>query len=316
LDSFVSPSPGLKSIIISSPSKRANILVGYSCAILAAAFFGSVSTISKPVLSTVNPVLLSALVYIISGLTFTPIAQNTERSTVSKKYYYLVLVTASIGAAAAPTMFFIGLNLTTAADTALLSNGETVFSILFALLLFKEKLKRIGYGAVALILVGVFIVTTNFHFDSNIMHFDLGNIFIIAATALWGLDNNISKIITRHMQISRLVQLKSLIGGGRSLLAVLLIGIPFSIQQSQIIPIILVGVFGFAISLYLYLQAIRRIGVVKASSLLSLSAVFGLIFAAVLLYEPIGIYQLIAVMIMITGVNLMYKNEPNVEIRS
>ena len=296
-------------------TKRTNILVGYSCAILAAAFFGSVSTVSKPVLATVNPVLLSSLVYIISGLTFTPIAQKTERKKVSKKYYYLVLITATIGAAAAPIMFFTGLKLTTAADTALLSNGETVFSILFALLFFKEKLKRVGYGAVALILIGVFIVTTNFHFDSSLMQFNSGNILVIAATALWGLDNNISKIITRHMHISRLVQLKSLIGGGISLLAVLLMGIPFNIQQSQIIPIVLVGVFGFAISLYLYLHSIKRIGVVKASSLLSMSAVFGLIFAIVLLHEPIGIYQLIAVVIMVTGVYFMYKNEPNVEVK-
>ena len=294
-------------------TKRTNILVGYSCAILAAAFFGSVSTVSKPVLATVNPVLLSSLVYIISGFTFTPIAQKTERKKVSKKYYYLVLITATIGGAVAPIMFFTGLKLTTAADTALLSNGETVFSILFALLFFKEKLKRVGYGAVALILIGVFIVTTNFHFDSSLIQFNSGNILVIVATAFWGLDNNISKIITRHIHVSRLVQLKSLIGGGVSLLAVLLMGIPFNIQQSQIIPIMLVGVFGFAISLYLYLHSIKRIGVVKASSLLSLSAVFGLFFAIVLLHEHIGIYQLIAVIIMVTGVYFLYKNEPNVQ---
>jgi drug/metabolite transporter (DMT)-like permease len=296
-------------------TKRANILVGYSCAILAAAFFGSVSTISKPVLVTVNPILLSSLVYIISGLTFTPIARKTERKKVSKKYYYMVLVTAIIGATAAPIMFFSGLQLTTASDTALLSNGETVFSILFALLFFKEKLKRAGYGAVVLILVGVFIVTTNFQFDSSIMQFNSGNILVIAATALWGLDNNISKIITRHIHVSRLVQLKSLIGGAISLLAVLLMGIPFNIQQSQIIPIVLVGVLGFATSLYLYLHSIKRIGVVKASSLLSLSAVFGLIFAVLLLREAIGIYQLIAVIIMVIGVYLMYKNEPTLEVK-
>ena len=47
-------------------------------------------------------------------------------------------------------------------------------------------------------LLTISIVTTNFHFDSSIMQFNSGNILVIAATALWGLDNNISKIITRH----------------------------------------------------------------------------------------------------------------------
>ena len=197
-------------------TKHASIVIGYSCAILAAAFFGSVSSISKPVLSNVNPILLSSLVYIISGITITPFAQKTKLTRVSKKYYYLLLVTATIGVTVAPIMFFVGLKQTTAADTALLSNGETVFSILFALLFFNEKLKRGGYGALTLILAGVFIVTTNFRLDSNIIQFNLGNILVIGVTALWGLDNNISKIITRHMDISRLVQLKSLIGGGIS----------------------------------------------------------------------------------------------------
>ena len=63
------------------------------------------------------------------------------------------------------------------------------------------------------------------------------------------------------------------------------------------------------------MHAIRRIGVVKASSLLSLSGVFGLFFAVMLLNEHIGIYQLIAVIVMVTGVYFMYKNEPNVQVK-
>jgi drug/metabolite transporter (DMT)-like permease len=36
-------------------------------------------------------------------------------------------------------MFFLGLEHTSAADTSLLANGETVFSILFALVIFKGR---------------------------------------------------------------------------------------------------------------------------------------------------------------------------------
>ncbi len=117
------------------------------------------------------------------------------------------------------------------------------------------------------------------------------------------------------MHVSRLVQLKSLIGGGISLLIIFVLGVPFKIQYNQIIPIVLVGVFGFAVSLYLYLHGIKRIGVVKTSSLLSLSAIFGLIFASAFLSEPIGMYQLVAILIMLTGVYLMYKNEPKKEVK-
>ena len=114
--------------------------------------------------------------------------------------------------------------------------------------------------------------------------------------------------------MSRLIQLKALIGGSILLATVIILGIPFNIQSEQILPIILLGVFGFAISLFLYLHSIKRIGVIKASSLLSLSAVFGLVFAILFLHEVLSINQLIAILIMISGIHLMYSHEKKDEI--
>ena len=295
-------------------SHSRKIIFGYSSAILAAALFGSVSTVSKPVLSSITPILLSSLVYLVAGATFTPLAYRSSKKNTDGKYYELVIITGIIGAAIAPALFFQGLKETTAGDTSLLANGETVFSILFALLFFGERLNSKVYAAIILILIGVFIVTTNLRFNNVILNFNTGNILIITATVLWGLDNNINKIITRHMDVAKLVALKSLIGGGISMLVILIIGIPIDIQVEQIIPIIIVGVFGIAISLYLYLHAIKRIGVAKSSSILSLSAVFGLTFAAIFLLEPVSIYQLVAVGIMFTGIYIMYKNEVKTEL--
>ena len=51
--------------------------IGYICAILAAVMFGSVSTIAKPLASSVNPLLLASLVYLVSALVLTPIAHKT-----------------------------------------------------------------------------------------------------------------------------------------------------------------------------------------------------------------------------------------------
>jgi len=295
-------------------SQSQKIIFGYGSAIVSAALFGSVSTAAKPLLSSISPILLSSLVYLIAGLTFTPIASKTVKKAISKKYYWLVIVTGIIGAAIAPVLFFEGLKLTTAGDTSLLANGETVFSILFALLLFGERLKPKAYGAITLILIGVFIVTTNLRLDGAIVNINSGNILIIGATILWGLDNNISKIITRNIEVARLVQLKSLVGGGILLIGTFLAGISFNIKFNQLVPIIIVGVFGVAFSLFLYLQAIKSIGVTKSSAILSLSAVFGLSFAAIFLAEPISVYQLIAIVVMFAGIYMMYRSEVKIEV--
>ena len=287
-----------------------SVIIGYIYAIAAAAFFGSVTTLSKPVLSDVSPILLSSLVYLVAGATFTPLAQRNEETKSGKKYYLLVVLTAIVGASVGPIMFFSGLKLTAASDVAILSNGETVFSILFAILFFKEKLNRFGYLAVTIVLIGLFIVTTNLTFDKNTLTFNTGDLLIIFATVAWALDNNISKIIARHIHVSRLVQLKSLIGGGLTLLIVLIMRTPFNIQYVQIIPIVYVGLFGVALSLYLYLHSIKRIGVVRGSSILSLSAIFGLIFAVVFLKETISVYQVVAVLVMLLGIFLLYRTQP------
>jgi drug/metabolite transporter (DMT)-like permease len=129
--------------------------IGFTAALLAAALFGSVSTIAKPVLATVDPFLLSSLVYLISAMLFSAIIalrnktaspQTVSSSSKRSHSYYLTLIitTSIIGATIAPAMFFFDLGQTTASDTSLLSNGETVFSIIFAILFFNEKLRPLG----------------------------------------------------------------------------------------------------------------------------------------------------------------------------
>jgi drug/metabolite transporter (DMT)-like permease len=291
--------------------------IGFTAALLAAALFGSVSTIAKPVLATVDPFLLSSLVYLISAMFFSAIIalrNNTassqavsSSSTRSHSYYLALIITTSIiGATIAPGMFFFGLGQTTASDTSLLSNGETVFSIIFAILFFNEKLKPLGYIAALMVLAGLLVVTTNFQFHSSLLKMNSGNLLVLGATVLWGLDNNICRIITYHMEIARLVQLKSVIGGGILLIfAVFFLHPPLRLEVVQLLQIILLGAVGFGTSLYFFLNSMKRIGIVKSVLVLSFSSVFGLIFASLLLGEPIAVHQIIAIVVMIAGVFLI-----------
>jgi drug/metabolite transporter (DMT)-like permease len=88
--------------------KPSKIVIGYGAPILAAALFGSVSTLAKQVLSPVNPLVLSSLVYLIAGFTFTPLAQQTGFRKFTKRYYFLVAVSALLGATIAPGNVLFG----------------------------------------------------------------------------------------------------------------------------------------------------------------------------------------------------------------
>jgi drug/metabolite transporter (DMT)-like permease len=145
-----------------------SVNIGYISAVLAAVLFGSISTIAKPALLNVNALLLSSAVYLLAGLTATPLKKKARISEIKRKEWLLILAMSISGAVIAPLLYFTGLTQSKASDTSVLSNAEIVFTVLLAILLFREKLKPIGYLAIALVLVGVIIITTNLEFSTFI----------------------------------------------------------------------------------------------------------------------------------------------------
>ena len=283
-------------------------IIGYISALLAAALFGSVPTIAKPVISDINVLLLSSIAYLIAALTFTPIARKAKTALAKKDYIILVAISIC-GAAAAPYLYFLGLHQSSASDTSLLSNVEIMFTVLFGLLFFKERLRPVGFISVALVLSGVVIITTNLQFSGSLSHLNAGHFFILGSMVLWALDNNLSRIIATRIDTAKLVQLKSAIGGLILLATVFLLGIPFDIKASQIPPVILLSAIGFGGSLYFFLQSLKRIGTIRTIMIFSMASVFGLVFASVFLHEQISAYQAGAIAIMLTGIYMINRKE-------
>lgn len=283
-------------------------IIGYTSALLAAILFGSVPTIAKPVISDINVLLLSSIAYLIAALTFTPIARKTKIVLARKDYIILVAISIC-GAAAAPYLYFLGLHQSSASDTSLLSNVEIMFTVLFGLLFFKERLRPVGFISVVLVLSGVVIITTNLQFSGSLSHLNAGHFFILGSMVLWALDNNLSRIIATRIDTARLVQLKSAIGGLILLATVFLLGIPFDIKISQVPQVILLSAIGFGGSLYFFLQSLKRIGTIRTIMVFSMASVFGLVFASVFLHEQISVYQAGAIAIMLTGIYMINRKE-------
>jgi drug/metabolite transporter (DMT)-like permease len=283
---------------------------GYLFAFLAAVMFGMVSTIAKPVVSSVDPLLLASLVYLVSAATLTPIAQKSKFQFPKRKDLVLLLAVSLSGAVIAPSLFFVGLQHASASDAAILSNGEVIFTVLLAMLFFKEKVRPIGYIAIMMVLVGMFIVTTDLNFSTSLSQIHPQDMMIILAMGFWAVDNNLSRILAQRIKIARIVQIKSVIGGTLLFtIAVFGFKIPIDIDSSHILSILLLGTMGFAVSLYFFLEALKRISTVKTIMIFSFASVFGLIAANIFLSESISAYQVGAVGIMLIGIYLLNRNE-------
>jgi drug/metabolite transporter (DMT)-like permease len=281
--------------------------IGYICALLAAILFGAVSTLGKPPLETLNPILISSLAYIVAATALVPFAHGTR--IIHTRRDTLLLMSISIsGAIIAPILFFSGLARTSASDASLLVTTEIAFSVILASIIFRENLNLRKWIAVSMVLSSIVIITISNDLDHiTLPDLNIGNLMIVGAAIFWALDNNLSTIISSKLSASRLVQLKSIIGGSVLLGVTLVLQISFQMTFYQLLNIILLGSLGFGASLYFFINALRNIGTVKTVLVFSLSSVFGLLFAFIFLGENITIVQIGVVPLLFAGIYILEK---------
>ena len=295
---------------------------GYVGAILAALLFGISSTLNKIILSDVHPILVAGLIYFIAGIVLFAVRisplnnkilsllktpTKTEKTTYRKDYLILAMVIIS-GSFIAPFLFMYGLNKTTAVNTSLLLNMESLFTVLIALIFLKEKAMKKDYAGMALLIIGAVFVTTAGEFMSlELKKGVFGSILVVGACLFWGIDNNLSKLLSKKQDLIIITALKCSIGGIILLTLSMLMGITFNLSLRALPYIFTVGAFSIGFSILLFLFALREIGAMKTGVIFSTSSLIGAVFAFIILKEPFTIIQMFAGAIMLYGIYLLYK---------
>lgn len=283
---------------------------GYLSVLVSSALFGSVFTVAKVPLQTVDPLALAAVIYVISGLSLIPFARASFRLKSRRELRYMVALTA-FGGMAAPMLLLYGLQGTSASDASILTNGEVLFTIILSSLLFGEKPKgKRGMVAVGIVIVGLFMATTNMQVSDTILQFNAGNIMILASMLMWAIDNNLSRRLTTFSDISpaKIAMLKSLFGGLVMLGAIAAFGRLGALGGLDVnLWLIIIGlaVSGFGAALLFFLQGIKHIGTIKTMSVFSTTPIFGIAIAAIALGESITAFQVVATGFVIAGILLL-----------
>jgi drug/metabolite transporter (DMT)-like permease len=295
---------------------------GYVGAIASAVLFGISSTLNKIALKNVNPSIIAGMIYfvggaILFGIHFSPLHKKilslfetpTQTETkISKKDYRVLALVILCGSTIAPLMLLYGLNETTAINTSLLLNTESLFTVLIAFVFLKERGTKKDYFGVLLLLIAVVFLTTNGEFHRLSLTEQIkSNLLIVAACFFWGIDNNLSKFLSKKRDIVMVTGLKCFTGGAVLLALSLLLGVSFNIPLVSIPYIFSVGAFSIAFSILLFLFALREIGSMRTGVVFSTSSLFGAAFAFITLREPFTPMQLLAGIIMLLGVYVLYK---------
>jgi len=283
------------------------VFLGYFAAFGAAILGGLLPTVSKPLLDLVNPLLFTTIVTFAPAILFTPIsARSKENKHIRKQGYAILAASAIASGLVAPYIYFVGLQESTAADAALLGNGEMVFTVLIATMFFGERLGRKGFLALMFLTFGIIAVITGLQFSSTSLDFAApGHILILAATFLWGVDNNVTSAVTERVDVARIIQIKSLISGvGLFVIAYFLHELVVK-NTIELLYVFIFGVFIFSGTAFLSIQALKRLGPITTTIVFPMTSVFGLLFAYVILGERITVLQIGSVIVILFGIYLL-----------
>lgn len=287
-------------------------IFGFICVLITAVLFGSIYSLAKLPLSHIDPLLLSALVYLIAFVTLIPVARASFRLSFIDDFIYMIIISL-LGAVAAPLLLFYGLEDVAASDGAILANAQILFTILLSSVFFGERPKGLwGFGAIAIVIVGLFLASIELELSSSILEYEPGKMLILGAMLCWALDNNFSRHLIKKSSLepSKIAMLKFLIGG-IVLSVLLIISTPtvttlinalFSIEKSEWIVIFILAIFGFAGALLFLLEGLKRIGTVKTMITLAFTPIIGIIIAMVTRGESISPFEAIATTMIAIGI--------------
>ncbi len=295
---------------------------GYVGAFASAALFGISSTLNKIALENVHPLVIAGIIYFVGGILLFGIhlsplhkkllslfeTTSETETTISKKDYRMLALVILSGSIIAPLMLLYGLNETTAINASLLLNAESLFTVVIAFTLLKERGARKDYLALFLLLLGMVFVATNGEFNRLTLSTELaGNLLVVGACLFWGIDNNLSKFLSKKRDIVMVTGLKCFIGGGILLITSALLGISILLPLDAVPYMLSVGAFSIAFSILLFLFALREIGSMRTGAVFGVSSFFGALFAFIILREPVTVVRATAGLIMLVGVYILYR---------
>ncbi|MEI6829395.1 MAG: EamA family transporter [Synechococcaceae cyanobacterium ELA445] len=278
---------------------------GQIAALAAAFLFGC----SAPLISTLtgegSALSIAALLY--AGATLGLLAARllrrgpSQESPVRRTDLPALVALTFLGGVVGPLALVLGLGRLSPASGSLLLNLEAVFTLAIAVLVGREHLGKRGLLAVSLTMGGAVVVSGGSVSGASWQ----GSALIAVATLAWGIDNNLSQ----RLSLRDPIQIALLKAAGASvpmLLVAFLLGERFP-SPPQALAVLLIGVFGYGLSIWLDLLALRELGAAREAVIFSTAPFVGGLFSVVVLREPLTPALVGAAVLMAGGVGLLLR---------
>lgn len=295
-----------------------NDIAGFAFATLNTITYGLLPVFSHYFVQTIDPLLFGGLVTTIGSLPLIlQLRIKNKVEDVFSKNFFPSLLTIALLTTIGSILFFVGTKLTSGINTGLLVQIEPFYALVLGAIILKEIISGKQVMAISLMVLGAIVVVFK-----GLDSLNLGDIFIFAAPAFFQISHLVAKKIINKVSDINVIPTARLFYSGIILIALALILNPNSFKTAftsqNLISIIIFALIFRTLDMYLWYQAIGRISVAQASSLIPLCAVISFLGSMLFLKEIPSPQQYIGLLLILGGLtwlSIIYlklnKNRPS-----
>jgi drug/metabolite transporter (DMT)-like permease len=273
-------------------------------ALLAALLFGVTTPAAKALLSLTDPWLLAGLLYLGSGiglgtlrLMMMAVGRGTREAPLRRSDLPWLAGAIVCGGGIGPVLLMFGLADGSASGGSLLLNLEGVLTALLAWLVFREHLDKRIVAGMGFITVGAFALAWK---PQQGVGLDRGAVLVAMACLAWAVDNNLTRRVSGG-DAAAIAALKGGVAGAVNLLIAAAAGAQWP-GPKVVITAGVVGLFGYGVSVMLFVLALRELGAARTGAYFSTAPFLGAVLAIVILGEPLTGHLLVGGLLMCAGV--------------
>ncbi|MCL4249114.1 MAG: DMT family transporter [Anaerolineae bacterium] len=282
-------------------SRQLGILYG----LLAAAIWGGMYVVSDVVLQVIPPFTLLTIRLILGALVLALIL-SVRRPPGPPRNLRALLGVGLLGFGVSVGLQFVGTDLSTAVNGALITSAAPAFILVFAALLLREPMTPRRIFAVALASIGVLLIVdlSQADFSSDLF---VGNAALAGAALTWGLYS----VLVRHVSATTdtlVVTLVAFCGGLLLTIPLALIELPSrpigDIDLPVVLGILYLGVVSTAGAMWLWNRAFALVDAGTASLTFFAQPVVGALLGALLLGQTLTGAAVVGGLLIAAGVLL------------
>lgn len=273
--------------------EQINQLIGVAYVNLATLVWASNMVLGRLLKDSMGPITISAARFMIAAVIFMwLLKQQPEEERSAKQDWRLLAAMAVTGIVLFSPVLYLGLRYTTAVNTTLINGLAPLLTGVFSAWLIKEPMSSRQIGGAILALAGVLVLISGGSVAFwQAAQFNIGDMIVLAAVAIWGLYSVISSRVMRRRSSISATALSTFMGLPALCLFAIweMQHIPVQFDTQLVLIILYLGIVPAAAGFYAWNAGVARLGPGGAMVFYNTLPLYGAILGFLFLGEPIGL---------------------------